>query len=82
MKHHMHKTLCASLGLNPSSKLNCKAIFEDDFLSALIVDDGSKTYTLYYGTAPYAIAKSIFNVNDRIRSTSFKYSLPPLLQVA
>lgn len=78
----MHKTLCATLGLNPSAKLNCKAVFEDDFLSALIVDDGFRTYTLYHGTAPYSIAKSIFNVNDRIRSTSFKYSLPPLLQVA
>ena len=82
MKHQMHKTLCENLGLNRLAKLTCKTVFEENILSALIVSDGQKSYTLHLNTAPFAIAKSIFNINERIRAANFQYSMPPFLLAA
>lgn len=82
MKYQMQKTLCETLGLDFFSKLTCKTIFENETLSGLTVSDSVKTYTLYSNTAPFAIAKSIFNVNERIRSSKFSYSIPALLSAA
>ena len=82
MKHQMHKTLCENLGLNRLVKLTCKTIFEENILSGLTISDGQKTYTLYSNTPCFVIAKSLFNINEKIKSNKFQYSMPPLLSAA
>ena len=75
MKAFIKKSLCEKLGLSQVTSLTCKAIFFGDYISAIEIKDGIKTFILASPTKEFAMAKSLFGVNERIRTPDYIYKL-------
>lgn len=75
MKAQMKAALCAQFKLDPNKELKATCMWQEERLAAIVITDGKITFHISLGTQEFLIAKTLFNIDERIRKPNFTYKI-------